>query len=109
MLTGVEIIPRNAPSQESRQVCPMVSGKTYDINNLHKLLGHASEDTMKKIASYYGWKVSSSLQPCEDCNLVKAKRKPLARESGPRSTTPGQCLYMDISSIKNQSYGGKKF
>ena len=109
MLTGIKIVPRISPSTDSKQVCPMVAGMSYDINHMHKLLGHVSESTMKKTASYYGWKVSGLFQPCEDCNLAKPKGKPLEKESGPRSITPGGCFFIDISSIKNTSYGGKKF
>jgi len=45
----------------------------------------------------------------EDCALAKARQKNVPKLNMNRSTIPGERLYLDISSIKANSLGGKKY
>ena len=50
-----------------------------------------------------------TFKKCEDCSLTKAKRKNTSRDSGPKSTIPGERICFDISSVPKKIYGGSKF
>ena len=77
---------------------------------LHRLFGHMSEETTRKTAKYYDVAIQGKFDPCESCLLGKARQKNTNKESTREKTKkPGEMMYLDISSIKDESYGGKKF
>jgi hypothetical protein len=84
-------------------------GKTININVLHEVLGHPSEDNTKKTADYYGWKITGKFKPCSDCQTAKSKQNAVPKESETKSIIPGERLYIDTSSVKTESFGGSKF
>ena len=45
---------------------------------------------------------------CENCVLAKIRQRNL-QKTAPPTTAKGERLYMDISSVKQRSYGGSKF
>jgi len=49
--------------------------KPQDINELHRKLGHVSEDAVQKMAKFYDWKLKSKFQNCRDCALAKFRQK----------------------------------
>ena len=40
----------------------------------HTLLGHCSEDSTRHTAKYYGWDLTGTFPPCDDCGIGKAKQ-----------------------------------
>jgi hypothetical protein len=48
------------------------NARIYDINNLHKLFGHCSQEILNKTIKMYGFKSSSSFDTCEQCAIAKA-------------------------------------
>ena len=48
-------------------------------------------------------------QPCDNCGIGKAKQKPVNKILTPKSKIPGERWFIDISSIKQESFGGTKF
>jgi hypothetical protein len=84
-------------------------GKSIDINVLHGVLGHPSEDITKKIAEYYCWKITGKFKPCSDCQTAKFKQNAVPKELETKSTIPGERLYIETSSVKTESFGGSKF
>ena len=81
----------------------------FDINKLHKAIGHCGEEALKITAKSYDWKLLGKLETCEDCAVGKAKQKNTNKEWLQGSKNPGERLYIDISSIKGESFGGSKF
>ena len=71
-----------------------------DINNLHTILGHCGEATARMTGKAHGYDVVGIFKPCEACSVGKARQK---------SVTAGERLYVDIRSIKGESYRGSKF
>jgi hypothetical protein len=51
---------------------PFASGKTVDINVLHRVIGHPSKDTTRKTAAHYNLKLKNKLEPCSDCAKGKS-------------------------------------
>jgi len=80
-----------------------------DINDLHKKLGHMSESMVCKMAKYYEWPIALKFITCESCALAKSCQKNTNKETKMRSMIPSKRLFIDISSVKNKSYGGLKF
>ena len=80
-----------------------------DINDLHGMLGHAPEAVVRKTAKHYGWKLLGTFKKCEYCSLAKAKRKNMSKDSGPKSTIPGERVCFEIIYVQQKSYGGSKF
>ena len=69
-----------------------------------------SEETTRKSAKYYDIKIQGKFDPCESFLLGKARQKNTSKESShTKSTKPGEMMYLDISSIKGEGYGRKKF
>ena len=60
-------------------------------------------------AKYYNIKVTGTLEPCEDCKLSKARQKNVTKLSEGTATAPGERLCVDISSVRDVSFGGNKF
>jgi hypothetical protein len=57
----------------------------------------------------YGFKSSGSFDTCEQCAIAKAQQKNVNNNWLGSSNLPGERLYVDISSIKEKSFGGAKF
>ena len=53
--------------------------------------------------------MTGTAEKCEDCSLSKARQKNLEKETKERSSIPGERLFVDISSVKTESFGGSKF
>jgi hypothetical protein len=73
------------------------------------MLGHCGEETLRLTAKANGWELSGKLDVCADCAIGKAKQKNTNKHWSNGSKIPGERLFVDISSIKGESYGGAKF
>ena len=73
------------------------------------MLGHASEAVFKKTSKHYGWKLLGTFKKCEDYLLAKAKRKNMSKDSGTKSTIPGERICFDISSVQKKTMGVLSF
>jgi len=107
-LGGIRMIPQahiNGPHNDHASIA---TGKTIDINDLHAILNHTNEADCRKTAKYLNWKVTGTFRPCAACGLAKAKQKSVNKTSI-KSTTPGERLFFDISSIQHRSFGKNKF
>ena len=75
--------------------------KAIDVETLHKRLGHGNEKDDKLTAKHLNIKViNGQLKPCAPCNTGKAKQKAVPKKSSrEKSTTPGEMIYLDISTL----------
>ncbi len=103
---GIELLP-SVPNYAG--VAHSVANKTIHMDELHCMLGHVSEETARKSAAFYGWKIGGKLRPCKSCGIAKAKQKSVSIQLQPKSDTPGERMFLDISSIKGESFGQSKF
>jgi hypothetical protein len=83
--------------------------RIYDINHLHKLFGHCGQEVLNKTIKMYEFKSSGSFDTCEQCTIAKAQQKNVNKNWLGSSNLPVERLYVDISSIKERSFGGAKF
>jgi hypothetical protein len=80
-----------------------------DINKFHKILGHCSSDRLEKTSKIHYFKLCGEFQTCEECDIAKARQKNINKDWKGGSQVPGERLYLDISSVRDASYGGSKF
>ena len=64
---------------------------------------------MRLTAKANGWDLTGKFNTCVECAIGKAKQKNINKNWTSGSKVPGERLYVDISSIKGESYGGAKF
>jgi hypothetical protein len=83
--------------------------KEIDVNKFHKMIGRCSVDRLKKIANIQGLKLKGEFKVCEDCSLAKLRQRKGSKDWKGGSQVPGERVYLDINSIKGESYGGSCF
>jgi hypothetical protein len=50
-------------------------GKSININDFHKMLGHCGSDRLQKTAKIHGLKLSGKFETCAECAIAKARQK----------------------------------
>jgi hypothetical protein len=85
------------------------SVNSYNINKFHEMIGHCGSDCLKRTAAIHGLRLKGDLKVCEDCAIAKARQKNVNQDWKEGSQAPGERVYLDISSIKDKSYGGSCF
>ena len=97
------------PNDKDMTLATIPTKASKDINTLHKQLGHISEQSVKDTAKFYEWELKNKFEDCTNCALGKSRQKNINKEPVPRSTTSGERLFLDISSVRTRSYGGAKY
>jgi hypothetical protein len=85
------------------------SEKSVNVNKFHEIIGHCGLDRLKKTAQVHGLKLKGDFKVCEDCAVAKARQKNLNNDWKGGSQVSGERVYLDISSIRDESYGGSCF
>ena len=83
---------------------------TMNVNTMHRVLGHTSEETTRATCKRAGIKLIGSFEICDACALAKARQRNLGHVSEERrSKRQGERLSFDVSSTKCKSLGGKQY
>jgi hypothetical protein len=82
------------------------SSKGINVNKCHEMIGHCGVDCLKKTAQVHGLKLKGNFKVRKDCSFAKARHKNLNKDWKGGSQVPGERFYLDISSIRDESYGG---
>jgi len=84
-------------------------GGRQDINDLHKKFGYMSKMIVWAMTKHYNWPLlTNKFVTCKSCALAKSCQKNRNKELSAQSKTPSKMLFIDISSIKDQSFGRSK-
>jgi hypothetical protein len=83
--------------------------KDIDINMFHEMIGHCGVDRLKKTANIHGLKLKGEFKVCEDCEVAKLRQRNVSEDWKSGIQVSGEIVYLDISSIKGESYGGSCF
>jgi hypothetical protein len=75
---------------------------------LNKVFGHCGEVNARFTGKAYGCKITGKFDVCEFFSVRKARQKNINKEWKGGSSILGERLYIDISSIKETSFGGSK-
>jgi hypothetical protein len=83
--------------------------RSYDINYLHRVLGNCGQEVLNNTIKMYGFKSCGDFDTCEQCAIAKARQKNVNKNWLGSKNSPGERVYVDISSIKERIIGGAKF
>ena len=84
-------------------------GKSIPIWKFHQITGHTGEHLLRTTADYMGIKLTGKLEPCETCAQAKIRQANVPKKRRDRvPSRPGYRLFIDISSFKHESMGGKR-
>jgi hypothetical protein len=83
--------------------------RIYDISHLYMFFGHCVQEILNKTIKMYGFKFSGSFDTCEQCAIAKAGQKNVNKQWLSSSNLPAERLYVNISPIKERSFGRAKF
>ena len=84
-------------------------GKGIPIWKFHQLTGHTGEHLLRPTADYMGVKLTGQLEPCEMCAQAKITQANVPKKKENQvPSRPGYRMFIDISSFKHESMGGKK-
>ena len=111
MLCGVELLPRigerTYQATEDKESSTKKAEHYMDINRFHKTYGHPPEQAMRNTANYYNWKLTGTLEACEDCQLSNAQQKGVSKTTEDKMKHPGERVFIDCSSVtEHMSLGG---
>ena len=85
----------------------IVNGK-QSREYFHKVTGHAGHHLMDATAKYYKVNLTGKDNNCLSCSLEKIKQKSIPKKNGDKSRDPGERMYLDISSMRKPSMGGRQ-
>jgi hypothetical protein len=85
------------------------SSKSIDVNKFHEMMGHCGLNCLRKTAQVHGLNLKGDFKVCKDCAVAKARQKNLNKDWKGGSQVPGERVYLDMSSIRDESYGGSRF
>jgi len=83
---------------------------TSQLQRRHQCkLSYVSEDAILEMAKFCYWTLKNKCKNCRDYALAKLQQTKFDREPLERSETPGECLFIDRSLIKEKNFGKSKF
>jgi hypothetical protein len=106
--------PARADSQDTETQRPRSTAKrVLSLDELHRQLGHASEDRLRKAAANLAdiqVDARTTLSPCIPCIQGKQHRKAAGRGPAPRASRPWEMIHSDVCSpFPVQSFQGKQY
>ena len=75
---------------------------------LHQVTGHPGHQLMADTAKTYMLNVTGVVTKCLSCSLEKIRQKNIPKKNEDTTTNPGERMYLDISSIMDESLGGRR-
>ena len=105
-LNGIKIQASDAYSFVSRELKRV---KLF-LNDGHAKLMHTTDEIVKMTAKRLNWELlQDDDKNCVDCVKGKSKQKKIAKTTESKATKTGERLYIDISSVNIESYGGSRY
>ena len=84
-------------------------GKSIPIWKFHQRTGHTGENLLKTSAENMGIKITGKLKPCEVCAQAKIRQANVPKRKQKQvPSSPGYRMFIDISSFKYETMGGKR-
>ena len=74
----------------------------------HRVTGHAGHHLMDTTAKYYKVNLGGKVNNCLSRSLEKIIQKNIPKKNEAKSTNPGERMYLDISSMRKPSMGGRQ-
>ena len=83
--------------------------KIIDIMKYHEMLGHASKAMTRSTAARMNVRLKGEYAYCDGCSQGKMRQKNIPKMKVKQANSPGDRIFLDISSIKYESLGGARF
>ena len=84
-------------------------GKKISMWKFHQFTGHSGEHLLKPTAKCMKIELTGKLPPCEVCAQAKIGQANVPRKKMKKvPSRPGYRVFIDISSFKHESRGGKR-
>jgi hypothetical protein len=84
-VNGIELIPVVNMANTTLE-----RGTVVDINDFHRSMGHVHEDSLRKMADYYGLKLRVQFNTCLECSLAKIRQRNVGKTTENTSKIPGE-------------------
>ena len=85
----------------------IVNGK-QSKEYFHRVTGHAGHHLMDATAKYCNVDLTGKVNNCLSCSLEKIRQKNIPKKNEDKSENPGERMYLDISSMRKPSMGGRQ-
>ena len=85
----------------------IVNGK-QSKEYFHRVTGHAGHHLMDATAKYYKVDLTGKVNNCPSWSLEKIRQKNISNKNEDKSENPGERMYLDISSMRKPSMGGRQ-
>ena len=85
----------------------IVNGK-QSKKYFRKVTGHAGHHLMDATAKYYKVDLTDKVNNCLSCSLEKIRQNNIPKKNEDKSRNPGERMYLDISSMRKPSMGGRQ-
>ena len=85
----------------------IVNGK-QSKEYFHRVTGHAGHHLMDATAKYYKVDLTGKVNNCLSCSLEKIRQKNIPKKDEDKTKNPGERMYLDISSMRKTSMGGRQ-
>jgi hypothetical protein len=93
-VNGIELIPVVKMSNPTLEC-----GTVVDINDFHRSMCHVHEDSLRKMADYYGLKLGGQFNTCFEFSLVKIRQRNVGKTTEKTSKIPGERQMVGISLV----------
>ena len=103
VLLAAKMVIKN-PEEVSAAIVNGKQSKEY----FHRVTGHAGHHLMDATAKYYKVNLTDKVNNCLSCSLEKIRQKTIPKKNGDKSKNPGERMYLDISSMRKPSMGGRQ-
>ena len=91
------------------RTCGIEPGKKISMLKLHQITGHTGEHLLRITAKCMEIEMTGQLSPCEICAQAKIRQSNIPKNKQKQVLSrPGYRLFMDVSSFKHESMGGKR-
>ena len=102
VLLAAKMVIRN-PEEVNAVIVNGNQSKEY----FHRVTGHAEHHLMDATAKYYKVNLTGKVNNCLSCSLEKIRQKNIPKKNEDKSENPGERMYLDNSSMRKPSMGGK--
>jgi hypothetical protein len=110
LITDEELFIWKLVDDDRKEREPMAMTST--LQTWHKRLGHNNVEDLKKLPDVVnGMKISTNImESCRECNIQKAKRKPINKTVGTRASKKMEIVHVDVlGPIDTVSRDGHKY
>ena len=103
VLLAAQMVIKN-PEEVNSAIVNGKQSKEY----FHKVTGHAGHHLMDATEKYYKVGLTGKVNNCLSCSLEKIRQKNIPKKNEDKSNKPRERMYLDISSMRKPSMGGRQ-